>query len=240
MALEFASTDKPIEEIGFKVVVYGPAGVGKTMLIPTMPGGPGETVMIGAEEGELSLQPANQIRVFGVNKTIRIIKIKTAADLKDAYELIIGPHGKGFKNVALDSLSEIAERILAEQMALCKDPRKAYGNMQDIVSKYIRLFRDLRGKNVLMTAKMERSEDAEGVVSYMPAMPGKTMTRDLPHYFDEVFRLHLLPQKDPLGRPYRAFQTNLSITHYAKDRSGALAEIEEPNLAKVIAKIKQT
>lgn len=238
MAVEFASTDAPIEDIGFKVVVYGPAGSGKTMLIPTMPGGPGETVMIGAEEGELSLQPANQMRVLGVNKTIRIIKIKSSADLKEAYDIVSGSHGVGFKNVAVDSLSEIAEKILSEQMALCKDPRKAYGNMQDIMAKYIRLFRDLRGRNVLMTAKMERLEDGEGVISYMPSMPGKNLTRDVPHFFDEVFRLHLLTVKDPQGRHYRALQTNISPTHYAKDRSGALAEIEEPNLAKIIAKIK--
>lgn len=194
---------------------------------------PGRVVMVGAENGELSLSPANQVRVFGASRKIEIIKIKTSADLQAAYDIILR---SPFDSVHVDSLSEIAERVLAGQLATCTDPRKAYGNMQEIMAKYIRLFRDLPNKHVCMTAKMDREADINGAVLFGPMMPGKTMTQAVGHFFDEVFAMHLTGA-DPAGKTWRVLRCQPNTQYSAKDRSGCLNELEAPNLSAIIAKI---
>lgn len=234
MALNYSSTDAAIDDIGVKILVHGPAGVGKTVLAATLPG---ETLIIGAENGLLSLQPANQMRLFGASRNLPVVKIKNASELGEAYDLVAGPHGKHFESIAIDSLSEIAELVLASEMKQCKDPRKAYGTMQDTMTRYIRLFRDLPGKNVYMSAKQDREKDGEGIILFGPSMPGRVLTQGVAHFFDEVFALYVTP-KDASGNTYRVLRTRPDVQFSAKDRSGALAELEEPNLAKIIAKIK--
>lgn len=232
MAVEFTSTDEPLTDYGVKMAVYSPAGAGKTMLIATMPG---DILMLGVERGHLSLSRANQLRVFGTYKKVDIMQIQSAGDLAVAYGLAVkSPH----RSIALDSSSEIAERILTEQMFLNKDPRKAYGEMQQIMSKYLRLFRDIPGKHVLFTSQMEKVQDANGLIQYGPSMPGKTLTQDFPYYFDEVFSLFISP-KDKDGKDWRVIRTRPDNQFSAKDRSGALAELEPPNLTDIINKIRQ-
>jgi len=235
MAIEYSSTSQ-LENVAVKGCVYGPSGAGKTVLMRTLPG---RKVIIGSERGELSLSPANQNRIFGDVEDIPILRIKTAAELREAYEVISGPHGGVFESVGVDSISDIAESILGEKLATCKDPRKAYGETQEVVAKYIRLFRDLPGKHVMMTAKQDRELDANGAVMYQPSMPGKTLTQGLAYFFDYVFALYITP-KDKDGRVWRVLRCQPDNQFSAKDRSGALGELEEPNLSKIIAKIKQT
>lgn len=235
MAVEFSSTSAPVEDTGVKICVSGPAGCGKTVLAATLPG---ETVLISIETGLLSLQPANQQRIYGTVKEIPVFKIRNAADFKEAYELLVSKDGDDVESVAIDSLSEIAEVILAAELLKNKDGRKAYGEMQDIVTKYIRLFRDMPKKNVYFTAKQSNEMDVDGIRLYGPDMPGKKLSANLPYFFDEFFQMGISPKQPDGSRP-RFLRTALDAQYYAKDRSGALAEIEEPNLSKIIAKIKQ-
>ena len=233
MAIEYSSTST-LENVAVKGCVYGPSGAGKTVLMRTLPG---KKIIIGSERGELSLAPANQQRIFGDVEDIPILRIKTSTDFREAYELVKGPHGNVFESVGIDSISDIAESILAEKLGTCKDPRKAYGETQEVVSKYIRLFRDLPGKHVLMTAKQDKEMDANGAVMYQPAMPGKTLTQGLAYFFDYVFALQISP-KDAAGKSWRVLRCQPDNQFSAKDRSGALAELEKPNLSEIIAKIK--
>ncbi len=235
MAIEYASTSS-LERIAVKGCIYGPSGAGKTVIMRTLPG---SKCIIGSERGELSLSPANQMRIFGDVEDIPILRIKTAADFKEAYEVVSGPHGSHFNSIGVDSISDIAESILGEKLGTCKDPRKAYGETQEIVSKYIRLFRDLPGKHVMMTAKQDREQDAAGAVMYQPSMPGKTLTQGLAYFFDYVFALQITA-KDANGKAWRVLRCQPDNQFSAKDRSGALAELEEPHLGKIIQKIKQT
>lgn len=236
MSLIFSSTAAPIEDQGVKILVYGPAGIGKTVLAATLPD---ETIIVSAEGGLLSLQPANLIRMFGASREIPVIKIKSGADFIEAYNFIAtSAHAKHFGSVGIDSLSEIAEVVLTAELTVAKDPRQAYGAMQDTMAKYIRLFRDLPNRHVYMSAKRDREKDDKGVMLYGPSMPGKNLLQSVPHFFDEVFSLEMsTPAAD--GSSYRFLRTRANIQFQAKDRSGALDEIEEPNLAKVISKIKQ-
>lgn len=235
MALTFTSTAAPVDDQGVKLCVYGPAGVGKTVLGATMPGDP---VLISAESGLLSLAPANQMRLWGAVRDIPVIVIKDGAGFAEAYSFLTqSKEAKRFTAVSVDSISEIAEVILNAELAVAKDPRQAYGTMQQTMAKYIRLFRDMRGRDVYFSAKQEKSTDSDGVTRFGPRIPGKNLIQDLPHFFDEVFALCISP-KDAQGNTYRYLKTRPDMQFQAKDRSGALSEMEEPNLTAIISKIR--
>ena len=117
-----------------------------------------------------------------------------------------------------------------------KDPRQAYGELIEKMETTIRMFRDLPGRNVYMSAKMEPTKDElTGVVKYGPAMPGKQLAVKLPYFFDQVFRLGI--NKTTQGESYRFLQTQPDMQYEAKDRSGALAAVEPPHLAQLFNKI---
>lgn len=236
MALKFSTTSAEVGDGGFKFLVYAPAGNGKTMLAATLPG---NKLILSTENGLLSLSEANQMRIFGRAEDIPVIKIQSASDLSEAYEFVAtSPYAKDVDSIALDSITDIAEVVLTHYKRTCKDPRKAYGEMQDKMTELIRKFRDLPGKHVMFTAKQDREKDQDGMMLYGPSMPGKTLTLSIAHFFDEVFALEISP-KQADGSTYRFLRTRANIQFQAKDRSGALDEIEEPNLTNVIAKIRK-
>lgn len=203
-----------------KVLVHAPAGAGKTRLCATTGGKP---LILSAEAGLLSLRGSE----------IDFVEIKTMQDLYDAYTYL--QTDKAHDWVCIDSISEIAEVVLSDEKTKTKDPRKAYGEMAEQMTKLIRCFRDLP-KNVYMSAKQSKVKDEmTGGLYYGPAAPGQQIANQLPYFFDLVFALH--NWKDESGTVQRAFQTQRDAQYEAKDRSGALDFIEKPDLAHIRAKI---
>lgn len=238
MSLQFSMSEQASAAGGVKALVYSGSGVGKTVLVATLP----NPVMLSAESGALSLRKQNLERLYGVNTpgicyNIPMIQIRTVDELTEAYSWISQSHeAKQFQSVALDSISEIAEQVLNNAKRQVKDPRQAYGELIEKMETVIRYFRDLHGKHVYMAAKMEPSKDEmTGVIRYGPAMPGSKLGQKLPYYFDEVFRLGV--NKTPQGQPFRFLQTQPDLQYEAKDRSGALAPMEPPHLLTVFSKI---
>ena len=112
-----------------------------------------------------------------------------------------------------------------------KDPRQAYGMLNDDMSTMNRKFRDIKGKHVYFTAKQMRIQDDDGITLRMPAMPGKTLLNGLSFFFDEVFVLRL--GKLESGEIYRYLQTYPDFTYDAKDRSGKMIPKAKPDLTNV-------
>ena len=207
---------------GVKVLVYGQAGAGKTTLAATLP----EPIVLSSEGGLLSLREAN----------ISYIEIDSMQTLRDVYEwLIKSDEAKQFQSVALDSISEIAEVLLSEEKKIAKDPRQAYGAMQEQISEIIRAFRDVQGMNVYMSAKLEKTQDEMGRILYAPSMPGNKTGQSLPYFFDEVLALRV--EKDAEGVTQRALMCDSDGLWLAKDRSGKLESWESPDLSEIIKKI---
>lgn len=206
---------------GVKVLVYGQAGAGKTSLITTLP----KPLVLSAEGGLLSIQDAD----------LPYIEITSMDDLRNAYSFIMGEGGAEFDSIALDSISEIAEVVLNAEKKNTKDPRQAYGAMQEQVSDLIRAFRDIPGKHVYMSAKLEKSQDEMGRMLYAPSMPGNKTGQQLPYFFDEVLALRV--EKDADGNTQRAIMCDSDGLWLAKDRSGKLAAWEAPDLGAIIEKI---
>lgn len=238
MALNFTDANSASQMSGIKALVYGGAGAGKTVLMATAP----TPVLISAESGALSLKQSNLERLYGagnpyITYNMPIIEVKTVEDLQDAYNWCANsPQAAGFQTVGLDSISEIAEVVLNNAKRQVKDPRQAYGELIEKMETLVRSFRDLPGRNVIISAKMEPTKDElTGVVKYGPAMPGAKLGNKLPYFFDEVFRLGI--GQTPQGEKYRFLQTQPDLQFEAKDRSGALAPVETPVLSAVFAKI---
>ena len=206
---------------GVKVLCYGSAGAGKTTLIKSMP----RPIVLSAEGGLLSVQDAN----------LPYIEINDVAGLREAWSwLSESDEAKSYESVALDSISEIAEVVLSAEKKNNKDPRAAYGSMQEQMADIIRAFRNLN-RHVLMTAKLEKTQDEMGRVLYSPSMPGNKTGQSLPYFFDEVLALRV--EKDADGVSQRALMCDGDGLWLAKDRSGKLDAWESPDLGAIIKKI---
>jgi len=219
--LNITTTDQINLANGIKALVYGRSGIGKTRLCATAPG----PIIVSAENGLLSLR----------DQSVPAIEIRTLDDLNRALDYLMGAGGAAFHTIAIDSISDIAEKVLANAKAGTKDGRKAYGDLADQMWDTIRAFRDIRGKCVVMVAKAQYVKDeTTGITRWAPAMPGKTLTQGLAYQFDEVF--HLGSYKGA-GGEFIALQTKTDLQYEAKDRSGALDFYEYPDLTAVFNKI---
>lgn len=229
--LKFGMTDSVGFSAGIKGFLYGPSGAGKTTAIGTLP--EGQTIILSAEAGLLSIR----------NKRHNVIEINTIDEMDEAYAWALTAEGSQFPFWALDSITEIAEKCLANAKALAKDPRQAYGELIDRMIALIKKFRDLNGRHVFMSAKMEQVKDEiSGLLLRGPAMPGTKLGPQLPYLFDEVFYLGVgeQPQPDGSKASFRYLQTAQDSQYLAKDRSGVLAKIEPPDLTYIVNKILTT
>lgn len=220
MAINLKSTGS-LAANGVKILVYGQAGAGKTSLIKTLP----NPIVLSAEGGLLSIQDAD----------LPYIEITSMETLQEAYAWLTSEEGAKYDSVAIDSISEIAEVVLNYEKKIAKDPRQAYGAMQEQIADVIRAFRDLSNKNVYMSAKLEKTQDEMGRLLYSPSMPGNKTGQSLPYFFDEVLALRV--EKDADGNAQRALMCDSDGLWAAKDRSGKLSNWEAPDLASIINKI---
>ena len=223
MAIRLISTGEASFRHGVKVITYGRSGVGKTWMVRTAPA----PIIVSAESGILSLRDLQ----------LPMIPITSVQDLTEVYNWVSGStEAKQFQTIYIDSISEVAEIVLANARKLVKDPRQAYGELLEKMLMTIKAFRDLSGFHVVMTAKQEASkDDLTGIITYGPSMPGSKLSPQLPYLFDEVFRLGI--GKTVKGEEYRFLQTSPDIQYEAKDRSGSLLPVEAANYSSIFNKI---
>lgn len=225
MAIEFTSVDEAIEDTGLKILVHGQAGSGKTVFSATA-GKP--TIIINAEAGLLSIK--------GAPSFIKTVRVTNIDQLQEVYDFLADSEEPVCDWVCLDSISDIAEVVLSEEKETSTDPRQAYGELADRMFKLLRMFRDLEGYNVLMTAKQVRVEDQDtNRTMYYPMLPGKQLTFGISYLFDEVFALRL--DRDKAGNQVRQLQTERDAQYDCKDRSGDLDAFEPVNLKHIEKKI---
>ena len=216
MPINITSTKDAMKLQGLKVLVYGDPGTGKTTLISTAPGKP---IILSAESGLLSLRHTD----------IPVITINALADMYEAYEYLVGSEdGQQYDWVCLDSITD--------EMKQTNDPRKAYGALIEKMGDMLRAFRDMPGRNVYFSCKMERNKDDHtGSIFYGPMMPGTKLSQHVPYMFDEV--LCLRAEKNDEGNLVRALQTQPDNIYIAKDRSGVLEPYEAADLSVIFNKI---
>lgn len=222
MAIEWKTAAESANTHGIKSVVAGAAGTGKTTLVTTCPQ---PICLMSAESGLLSIR--------NTKADIKIVEVKTIADIGAVLDHLEAK--REFQTVAIDSISEIGEIVLANELKGTADGRKAYGELNVKMMGILKAFRDLPGYNVLVTAKQERVQDDGGRFIYSPSMPGRQLALQLPYLFDLVMALRVVA--DDKGNLNRWLQTGADTQYTAKDRSGKLEMFEEPDFSAICAKI---
>ena len=152
MAIKLTSTKTAPKFV--KSLVYGGAGVGKTVLASTAP----NPLIISAESGLMSLADLD----------IPVIEVTTKDEVDEAYKYALE---SDYDTICLDSISEIAEVVLAGEKKNFKDGRKAYGVMNDQMVPLIRNFRDIKDKHIYFTSKQVRLVDEGNGITAISAIP---------------------------------------------------------------------
>lgn len=223
MAVRLYNVDAMIANHGVKVLVYSAAKIGKTKLITTCP----RPVVFSAEEGLLSVRGAG----------LQGMRVKTMQDLEDVVSWAQRSNeARAFDTICLDSITEISQLVLVDELKRHKHGQAAYGELGQKISGKFRQFRDLQQKHVYFIAQ-EQVKEVNGIGVAMPSMPGGALTGQAPYFFDEVFRLELLthPTEGFRQRFLRTQSDGLTIV--AGDRSGKLDMWEPANLSHVFNKI---
>lgn len=204
---------------GVKMLVYSRSGVGKTTLIRTCP----KPFILSSEKGLLSL----------ANQDIPFAEMRSISDLRMAYQWFYARgDNENVQTVCLDSITDIADDVLKNELKQAADPRQAYGKLMSQILEIYKNFRDLPYRHVYFIAQQEPTKDeVTGAVMFGPSLPGQKLGVKVPYLFDETFQLIV----DNQGT--RWIRTRPDFRNEAKDRSGALAEYEPADLGAIIRKI---
>lgn len=220
-----ASQLKPASQLaqkfGVKALAYGGPGTGKTPLINTAP----RPVLCVVEPGMLSMRTSNvpAWEAYDANRIDEFFKW-----------LFNSNEARNFDTVGIDSISQLAEIILTEELKRNKDGRKAYGEMSRRVMEIVNALYYLPQKHIYLIGKQATVEEG-GVQKRRPFFPGQDLNVKIPHMYDEI--LHIGLNNIP-GMPKAVIAVRAQETFdiMARDRSGMLAELEPPDLSAIFNK----
>lgn len=211
-----------VQRYGVKAILYSGPGMGKTPLVTTAP----TPVICFTEPGFLSVRKYNGPAYPAF----------TYREIKEFWMWAIqSREAQQFQTKCLDSFSQMAEIILAEELSKHKDPRKAYGELSSKMMEIAHWIYFAPNMNALLIAK-EGSVDFEGITKQRPYFPGQDLNIKIPHLFDSVWRIENFQSAQGLQRVIR---TRESATAFARDRSGNLAELETPDITHLFTKSMQ-
>jgi hypothetical protein len=202
---------------GVKCLAYGPAGTGKTPCLNTAP----RPAMLACEPGMRSMARSN-VPAWQAYTAVKIDEFFTW--------LFQSREADNFDTVGIDSVSQMAEIKLSEEIVKWKDPRKAYGEMARWVYDHLSGLYFLDRKHIYLIAKEELAEFGAQKRA-RPYFPGKDLNTKVPHLYDEILRMEKIPHPAVPGQWASAFRTKDDGFAHARDRSGNLAEHEPTDLA---------
>lgn len=210
------------QRFGVKAIVYGGPGSGKTPLTQTAP----RPVMCVCEPGMLTMRTVQNVPAWEAYTPERIDEfIKWVSESSEA---------RGFDTVCIDSISQMAEIILVQELKSNKDGRKAYGEMFRKTMEHLNKLYYLPQKHTYLIAKQGLVEEGGGKIR-KPYFPGEALNVNVPHMYDEVWHIGLntVPGQP---KPVLAVRTVATFDTFARDRSGRLNELEYPELSQLFNK----
>lgn len=263
MTLPIISADARLAEPrGIKGCIFGKSGIGKTTLLWTLDAQ--STLFMDLEAGDLAIEgwPGDTIRprtwtecrdlavfIGGPNPALRDEQAYSPAH----YEAVCAKFGdpaalERYQTIFVDSIT-VAGRLCFQW---CKgqpeavsektgkpDVRGAYGLHGREMIGWLTHLQHTRARNVWLVGILDEKLDDFNRRYFAPQIDGSKTGLELPGIVDEVITMAELA--DEGGAPYRAFicQTLNPWGYPAKDRSGRLAQIEEPHLGRLMEKIRQ-
>jgi hypothetical protein len=247
------------ENKGVKALIVGPAGVGKTTLLRTL--NSSTTLFIDLEAGDLAVQDVEvdcvrprtweecrnlACYLGGPNPALP----PTAVYSQAHYESVVETFGPSnaldkYDTFFIDSIT-VAGRLCfrwAEQQPESfnekgkKNTLGTYGLLGREMIGWLTHLQHTRNKNVIFVGILQKEVDDFKMVHWELQVDGSKIGKELPGIVDQIATMQFVDFGD--GKTVRAMVcTQPNPWNYpAKDRSGRLEQIEEPNLGKWLAKL---
>lgn len=226
-------------KLGKKTIfVYGPAKVGKTTLITTLPEDK-KTLIINAEQGMLSISGKREMHVYDLTLDDEGKEINRKARPQRLLNFmfnILPQMANRVDWVVLDSLTEIAD-CLEESLRETAINEKGkfdnfiyYRELKSFLVKMSKMFRDFPNVSFLIIGHDKIRTDNFKIDHVEIGLPGASRN-ELAKIFDFIFYMFI----DESGN--RKLATASTSTVICGDRSGKLLPIEEPSLTNILNKM---
>jgi hypothetical protein len=244
-----------------KGCIFGKSGIGKTSLLWTLD--PATTLFMDLEAGDLAIEgwagdtirprtwdECRDFAVFigGANPALRDDQPYSLAHF-DAVIARLGDPAQldRYRTVFVDSIT-VAGRLCFQwakgqpeafsDKTGKPDIRGAYGLHGREMIAWLTHLQHTRSKNIWFVGILDEKLDDFNRKLFVPQIDGSKTGLELPGIVDEV--ISMVELKDDQGEPYRAFvcQTLNPFGFPAKDRSGRLDMVEQPDLGRLMDKIR--
>lgn len=215
MAIEIKTVEELIEDSGIKAILYGATKYGKTTSIATIPN-QDKVLIITLESGLISLKEK-------CPKT-KAVAVYSLDDLREVYAIL--ENSPDIETVVIDSLTEVAQVALDEELKKNKDGRKAYGEMMTTITRMVKKYRDIPKKNVIFICQQERISDSQSNLLYAPSFPGTKLSISVPFIVDVIACIRV--KRDEEGNIKRRFQLEPCEQYTAGYRSPYPINAYEP------------
>lgn len=223
--MHILNTSSPAFKPKITILIYGHGGVGKTTTAASAP----SPILIDFEGGS---------KYFGLRGiSIDVAQVQTWDEVRELYKTL---RTSKYESVIIDPVGEAMEKLMNSMIEEKKSklvqpdgqPTMAgWGYLKDNMRRFVKSFRDM-DKHLILIAHVEEKADDEGAIKKRPMIRTK-LSQELINMVDIVAYMEVI--KDSEGNSKRILRIQPNSDKYeAKDRTGQLGEIVEPDIAKII------
>lgn len=238
MVMEWSTTADESKRNGVNAIIYGEAGMGKTLLAATAK----NALLIASEKGMMSLSPRNIAAIYGADRedisyNMTVLRLDTLAELDTVCTALEEGDDSftQYRTIFIDSGSHLSDGEVRIMQGFTKDGRQAYQKAADKMLDVIVRLKEIPNMNVIILAHAGTIKDGENL-TFAPYFAGNQLPRWMEHEMDGIWCLRQMP--DDKGKPTRVLQMQRDMKYSAKTRAASVADfISNPHLDTIFNQI---